>query len=78
VPTPPTWLALWTVHDQTVTPPDSARLEGAVNVSLQSVCPDLRVDHSGLPGDPVVTRIVLTAIGAAPLSPPTSRDCVSF
>jgi len=78
VPTPPTWLALWTVHDQTVTPPDSARLEGAVNISLQSICPDLRVDHSGLPGDPVVTRIVLMAIGTAPLRPPTSRDCVSF
>jgi hypothetical protein len=35
------------------------------------------VDHSGLPGDPFVTRVVLDAIGAAPLSPPTPDGCVS-
>jgi triacylglycerol lipase len=77
VPSPPAWLALWTVQDQTVTPPDSARLEGAINVALQSVCPELRVDHSGLPTNPVVTRIVLDAIGAAPLAGPGPGVCVS-
>jgi triacylglycerol lipase len=77
VPTPPVWLSLWTVDDQTVTPPDSARLDGAMNVEVQSVCPDLRIDHSGLPGDPFVTTVVLAAIGAAPLHPPSPDDCVS-
>ncbi len=77
VRTPPSWLSLWTVQDQTVTPPDSARLDGALNVALQSVCPDLRVDHSGLPGDPFVTKVVLAAIDAAPLRAPTPGDCVS-
>jgi pimeloyl-ACP methyl ester carboxylesterase len=77
VRTPPSWLSLWTVQDQTVTPPDSARLDGAVNVALQSVCPDLRVDHSGLPRDPFVTKVVLAAIGATPLRAPTRGDCVS-
>jgi pimeloyl-ACP methyl ester carboxylesterase len=67
------WLSLWTTQDQTVTPPDSARLPGAVNVPVQSVCPDVRVDHGGLPNDPVVTGIVLRALTPAPLSPPT--DC---
>jgi pimeloyl-ACP methyl ester carboxylesterase len=77
VPSPPAWLALWTVQDQTVTPPESARLEGALNVALQSICPELRVDHSGLPTSPVVTRIVLDAIGAAPLTGPGPGVCVS-
>ena len=71
MPTPPAWLALWTVQDETVTPPDSARLEGAVNVALQELCPDLRVGHSGLPTDPVVTEVVLTAIARHRCRAPT-------
>lgn len=76
VPTPPVWWSLWTVQDQTVTPPDSARLDGATNVPLQSVCPEATVDHSGLPTNPVVTALVLRAIGVPPPTPPTPADCV--
>jgi pimeloyl-ACP methyl ester carboxylesterase len=75
VPVPPEWLSVWTVQDQTVTPPDSARLDGAVNVALQSVCPNMRVDHSGLPTDGFVTRLVLNAIGPGPIAPPGPADC---
>jgi pimeloyl-ACP methyl ester carboxylesterase len=75
VPTPPQWLAIWTARDRTVTPPDSARLEGATNVELQAICPDSTVEHGGLPTDPVVTALVLQAIGAGPIGTPTS--CVS-
>jgi pimeloyl-ACP methyl ester carboxylesterase len=77
VPAPPQWLSVWTDQDQTVTPPDSARLEGATNVELQAVCPKLTVDHSGLPTNPVVVVLVLRAIGVAPVSGPTAADCVS-
>jgi pimeloyl-ACP methyl ester carboxylesterase len=70
------WLSIWTVDDRTVTPPDSARLPGALNVALQSVCPDDRVDHGGLPTDPAVTGLVLRALSAAPLSPPP--DCATL
>jgi hypothetical protein len=70
VPTPPAWLSVWTVDDQTVTPPESAALPGAVNVELQSVCPSARPGHGGLPTDPTVTRLVLDALGAAPLATP--------
>lgn len=77
VPTPPVWLALWTAQDQTVTPPDSARLEGAINVELQSICPGVTVDHGGLPTDPLVTALVLRAIAAAPMTAPTSANCPS-
>jgi triacylglycerol lipase len=69
------WLSLWTTDDQTVTPPDSARLAGAINVPIQSVCPGEQISHSQLPTNPVVTRIVLQAIGAAPIRHPASTDC---
>jgi pimeloyl-ACP methyl ester carboxylesterase len=72
VGTPPEWLSLWTTDDRTVTPPESGRLDGAVNVVLQSVCPTAHPGHGGLPTDPVVTRIVLAALDAAPLVPPPS------
>lgn len=69
------WMTIWTELDQTVIPPDSARLDGAVNVALQSVCPASRVSHSQLPSDPVVTRIVLRALGLQPLTQPSAADC---
>jgi triacylglycerol esterase/lipase EstA (alpha/beta hydrolase family) len=69
------WLSLWTADDETVTPPDSARLDGAVNVALQQVCPGARPTHSGLPRDPLVTGLVLRAISAQPLTAPNTEDC---
>ncbi|HEX6355081.1 lipase [Actinophytocola sp.] len=69
------WLSVWTENDQTVVPPDSARLPGAVNVSLQQVCPDAVVTHAQLPTDPLVTGIVLRALGDATMSAPSAADC---
>jgi triacylglycerol lipase len=75
VPYRPRWLSLWTTDDQVVTPPDSARLAGAVNVPIQSVCPDEQVSHYELPSNPVVTAIVLQAIGPGPLRAPGPAVC---
>jgi triacylglycerol lipase len=71
-PSGPAYVSLWTTVDQTVTPPDSARLQGATNVVLQDVCPAADTSHSDLPRDPRVQAIVLDALGAAAFSTPTS------
>lgn len=73
----PRWLSVWTADDTTVTPPDSARLPGAISLPVQSLCPDARISHSQLPTSPVVAAIVLQAIAAGPLRHPTSADCAA-
>jgi triacylglycerol lipase len=69
------WLSLWTTDDTTVSPPASARLAGAVDVPVQSVCPRQRITHSQLPTSRVVTAMVLAAIGAGPPARPSAADC---
>jgi hypothetical protein len=69
------WLSLWTRDDETVTPPDSARLAGAVNVPLQGICPGVRVSHSQLPSTPLVAGIVLAALSGPSLTSPTPDEC---
>jgi hypothetical protein len=66
------WLSVWTENDETVQPPDSARLAGAVNVPVQGVCPGARISHGDLPTDPLVTALVLGALGTAPLAAPAN------
>jgi triacylglycerol lipase len=74
----PGWLSLWTTDDQTVRPPDSAHLAGAVNVPLQSVCPGIEIQHSQLPSSPLVIGIVLNALGSGPLTAPARSDCTEL
>jgi triacylglycerol lipase len=69
------WLSLWTRDDQTVVPPDSARLAGAVNVVLQQVCPGVQVSHSRLPSAPLPTGIVLAALDGPVLPVPRPSQC---
>lgn len=71
----PRWLSLWTTDDQVVTPPASARLPGAIDVPVQSVCPSVSISHSQLPTSPDVTAMVLQALGTSPLRKPTAALC---
>jgi triacylglycerol esterase/lipase EstA (alpha/beta hydrolase family) len=77
-PDGPQWLSLWTAGDETVTPPDSARLEGAVDVVLQDVCAGIVVSHSQLPRVPLVQGLVLAAIAPADVAQPTAADCAAL
>lgn len=70
-PSGPEWLSLWTTADQTVTPPDSARLAGATNVVLQSLCPGATTSHSDLPRDERVQGVVLGVLSSGQLAAPS-------
>ena len=76
-PRPP-WLSLWSTGDQTVQPPDSARLPGAVNVPLQSVCPGADIQHSQLPATPLVVGIVLRTLASGHVTAPGPADCAAL
>jgi len=75
MPPGPVWVSVWTEQDQVVTPPDSARLDGALNIPVQSVCAGAQLDHSNLPRDPFVQSLVLTALAPTRPAPPTPADC---
>jgi triacylglycerol lipase len=74
-PDGPQWISVWTTKDQIVRPPDSARLDGALNFTVQSVCPNSTVQHGQLPSDPAVQRIVVAELSASPPNAPSGVDC---
>jgi hypothetical protein len=70
-----TWVSIWTTQDETVTPPDSARLDGAVNLTVQSVCAQARVGHGDLPRDALVQQMVLAELAAGDPVELGAGDC---
>ena len=69
------WVSVWTVQDRVVTPAESARLEGALNLPVQSVCADRPITHGQLPGDPVVQAIVTAELEVGEPVVLTPADC---
>lgn len=76
-PAGPTWMSIWTDRDTTVLPPESARLDGATNVTVQSVCAGDTVDHGGLPADAVVQQLVRAQLGNGTQATQATPACVS-
>jgi triacylglycerol lipase len=74
-PAGPTWVSIWTTQDTTVTPPDSARLAGALNVTVQSVCGRAQVTHGELPTATLVQQMVLSELRAGPPISLRAADC---
>jgi triacylglycerol esterase/lipase EstA (alpha/beta hydrolase family) len=74
-PPGPDYVSVWTQRDQTVTPPDSARLQGAVNVRVQDVCADAAFDHGGLVRDPLALGLVVRAVEGGLPSAPGAAYC---
>lgn len=68
-PVGPEWVSIWSTGDDVVTPPDSAALDGATDLTVQSLCPGRQVSHGELPTDAVVTQAVEHAIGVAAYAP---------
>jgi triacylglycerol lipase len=74
-PEGPDWISLWTTQDTVVTPPESARLEGALNLPVQAVCAEARLSHGQLPGSPLVQEMVLLQLGSGEPEEPGPGDC---
>ena len=74
-PEGPAFVAIWTDQDQTVTPPDSAELDGAVNIKIQDVCPDAAVDHGELVREPVVLGVIVETLSGRLTGVPGSDRC---
>lgn len=72
-PAGPTWVSIWTTHDDVVLPPASASLAGALDFTVQSVCPADTVDHTGLPTDRSVQAMVVAELAAG--QPVRPRTC---
>lgn len=74
-PDGPLWVTIWTTDDQTVVPPTSGELEGALGFSVQSVCPGLTVAHADLPRTPAVVAMTLAALGTTDPAVPDAAVC---
>lgn len=73
-----TWVSIYTAQDQVVTPPESAKLEGALNIKVQNVCPNASIDHGGLPTSGITVAMVLRELTVGSPVALTSGDCSSL
>jgi len=74
-PDGPRFISIWSRTDDVVRPADSAHLDGAVNITVQSICPASRLEHGDLPTDPTVVALVVDELSAQPPVVPSAHDC---
>lgn len=71
----PRWVALWTTDDQTVVPPESGALEGALELPIQDVCPGLVLAHGDVPHSATVAALVTAVLAGPEPALPGSEVC---
>jgi triacylglycerol lipase len=76
-PAGPAWVSIWSTDDRISTPPETASLAGALDFSVQSVCPGRSVTHGQLPNDPAVIAMVLGELRRTPPAVPSASACSS-
>ncbi len=74
-PPGPSFVTVWTSLDETVIPPETATLDGAVNVQVQSVCPGSTPGHGDLPRDPMVLGLIVRALRGELVATPGPAAC---
>ncbi len=74
-PAGPRWVSIWTTDDQVSVPPETAVLDGALDFSVQSICPSRQVSHGQLPTDPAVMAMVLAELRRTPPVVPSDDVC---
>jgi triacylglycerol esterase/lipase EstA (alpha/beta hydrolase family) len=74
-PAGPSFVSVWSDDDDVVVPAASARLRGALNLTVQSVCPRDRSRHGDLPSDPVVEALLTSALGRSAPAVPAHVTC---
>jgi triacylglycerol lipase len=74
-PAGPAWVSIWTTDDGISTPPTTASLEGALDFSVQQVCPDAQVSHGQLPESPLVIAMVAAQLRRTAPQVPTAQVC---
>jgi triacylglycerol esterase/lipase EstA (alpha/beta hydrolase family) len=77
-PDGPTWVSIYTSQDEVVTPPESAKLDGAVNIKVQDICANATTTHSTLPTDKITIAMVVRELepGAVPVL--KAADCAAL
>ena len=60
------WTTIWSETDGVVSPASSARLEGALDVRVQDVCPGLTPDHLEMLAAPVPAMVAAVLAGSEP------------
>lgn len=64
-PDGPLWVSIWTNDDQTVVPPASGSLDGALDYAVQDVCPEATVSHGELPRTASTILMIEAALGTS-------------
>ncbi|WP_197984347.1 hypothetical protein [Aeromicrobium sp. CFBP 8757] len=71
-PAGPAWVTLRSTSDRVVTPTESSRLDGGLDLVVQEFCPTATASHGDLPGDPVVLAALRTTL--LPAQPRIPQD----